>query len=144
LVVTVGAGSEPGCVYQSSLTPGASKACDVEGDALTDAAAHDDSGSATSITFERRFNPGSTPNAGMLDVGDTLLSKSVIALAIGKDGKVASCKVVSTSGDSAPNYGCKEARAERFRTAAPAASDGATRRTATMTILVYAHEEHYA
>jgi len=144
LVVTVGAGGEPACIYQSSLAPGASQECDVQGDTLADAAESDGgAATATSITFERRFSPGRSPELTPVQAGDTLLSKAVIALAIGKDGTVAGCKVVATSGDSAPNYGCKEARAERFKTSAPATSDEGLR-AATMTILVYAHEEHYA
>jgi hypothetical protein len=141
LVVTVGGGGEPDCVYQSSLSPGSSKACGVEGDGLAEAPSGD-SGTATAITFERRFTPGPSPDL-TVNAGDTLLSKSVIALAIDKQGKVAGCKVMATSGDSAPNYGCAEARAERFKTSAAEEKGGAFQ-VATMTILVYAHEEHYA
>jgi len=142
LVVTVGGGADPDCVYQSSLAPGASQKCDVEGAGFAEVVQADD-GQATAITFERRFTPGAVPDAGHVHAGDTLLAKSVIALAIDKAGKVTGCKVVSSGGDMAPNYGCAEARAERFRTAAPVESHEPTR-TATMTILVYAHEEHYA
>jgi hypothetical protein len=145
LVVTVSAGTDPQCVYQSSLAPGESQKCDVDGDGLSGAvgANEGDKSQATAITFERRFSPGPVADAGMVGAGDTLLGKSVIALAIGKDGRVQGCKIVSSGGDMTPEYGCAEARAERFKTAAPAINSEPLR-TATMTILVYAHAEHYA
>lgn len=141
LVVTVGAGGDTVCRYQSSLTPGSVKSCEVEDGALGAEAAND--GAATAITFERRFTPGTMPDAGNVAAGDTILGRAVIALSIGANGKVEGCKVVATDGDAAPSYGCKEARAERFQTAVPAHDEGTTK-AATMTILVYAHEEHFA
>ena len=71
LVVTVGGGGDTDCIYQSSLAPGSNQACDVQGDALAEAAG-DDSGSATSITFERRFTPGPSPDVTPVHAGDTI------------------------------------------------------------------------
>lgn len=143
LVVTMpGGGAAPACVYQSSLAPGETQKCDVEGGAMREEAGAAD-GKATSITFERRFSPGMTADAGQLAPGDTLIGKSVIALAIDASGRVKGCKVVASDGEMTPDYGCKEAAAERFQTAAPAMGD-AELKAATMTILVYGHEEHYA
>lgn len=142
LVVTMGGGgAAPACIYVSSLAPGESQKCDVEGGAMREEAGAAD-GKSTSITFERRFSPGMTADAGQLAPGDTLIGKSVIALAIDASGRVKGCKVVASAGEMTPDYGCKEAAAERFQTAAPAAE--AALKAATMTILVYGHEEHYA
>ena len=139
LVVTVGSG-ETQCLYHSSLAPGASQACDVEGEAMAKAGPSE-AGKATEITFERRFTPGPVPDGGAVSAGDTLLGKSVIALAIAADGRVRGCKLIGRSGDMVPDYGCEEAKAERFQTAV--AQSREPQRIATMTILVYAHEEHY-
>ena len=63
-----------------------------------------------------------------------------MALAIDSAGSVKGCKIVATGGDMTPDYGCKEATAERFEaSAAKAASAG---REGVMTILVYGHAEH--
>ena len=142
LVLTLGdEGETRTCTYQTSLIPGETKDCEVGG-----AAAGADEASAeglpeqlTHITFERRFSPDATMDDAEVAAGDTLLGKSVLALAIDALGKVRGCQVVATGGMK-PDYGCKEAAAEKFEasaTAMPVAT-----RVATLTILVYAHEEN--
>ena len=49
-----------------------------------------------------------------LQTGDTLLGRQVMALAIDPVGKVSGCKVVATSGDVTPEYGCEQASSEKF------------------------------
>ena len=98
-------------------------------------------GTTTTITFERRFTPGTTlPSEASLQTGEKLLGKEVMALAIDHAGKVSGCRVVDTSGDTGVAYGCDEAAAEKFETAAAAAEGG--HRLGFMTILVYGHNEH--
>ena len=139
LVVTVGEeGEARACQYETSLEPGKLEPCDVEGMGSADA----DSGlpeQITRITFERRFSPAASLADGEVAAGDSLLGKSVLALAIGANGKVLGCKVVAAGGIK-PDYGCKEAAAEKFE--ASAASAAVATRVATLTILVYAHEEN--
>lgn len=140
VTVTVsGDGNAKACRFESSLKPGADASCEVE----SSAASTDKSGSKdqfTRITFERRFSPGDVPDAGQLHVGDTLLGRQVMALAIDGKGAVQGCEIVARSGDMAPEYGCKEATAERFE--ASASTNAVAARTAYMTIIVYGHAEH--
>ena len=142
LVLTLGdEGETRTCTYQTSLIPGETKACEVTG-----ATARAEQASAaglpeqlTHVTFERRFSPDAAMDDAAVAVGDTLIGKSVLALAIDAQGKVRGCKVVVTGGMK-PDYGCKEAAAEKFEasaTAAPVAT-----RVSTLTILVYAHDEN--
>ena len=63
-----------------------------------------------------------------------------MALAIDAAGSVKGCKIVSPPGDMTPDYGCKEAAAEKFE--ASAAKAAPRRREGYMTILVYGHAEH--
>ena len=138
LVVTVGdEGETRACQYETSLEPGKRTPCDVEGAASAEAASALPE-QVTRITFERRFSPAANLADSEVKAGDSLLGKSVLALAIASDGRVLGCKVVAAGGMK-PDYGCKEATAEKFEAStgtAPAAA-----RVATLTILVYAHEE---
>ncbi len=140
LVVTVGEeGEARACRYETSLEPGKQEACDVEGmgEANADAGLPEQ---ITQITFERRFSPAASLADSEVAAGDSLLGKSVLALAIGADGKVLGCKLVAAGGMK-PDYGCKEAAAEKFE--ASAGSEAAVAaRVATLTILVYAHAEN--
>ena len=45
-----------------------------------------------------------------------------MALAIDSAGSVKGCKIVATGGDMTPDYGCKEATAERFEASAAKAA----------------------
>jgi hypothetical protein len=140
-VTITGDGQAQGCRFETSLQPGAGKACDVVASAgaaakLSTSGAKDQ---YTRITFERRFNPGWQPDANEAPAGDLLLGRQVMSLAIGARGTVEGCQIVATSGDMRPEYGCKEASAERFQASAPA---GSPKRQGYMTILVYGHSEH--
>lgn len=139
-VTMSGDGKAQSCRYESSLRPEAAKDCDVTGD---QASAANGSGASnksdlTRITFERRFTPGASPASSELQPGETLLGQQVMALAIDQAGSVKGCKVVAASGAMTPDYGCKEAEAEKFEASAakPSGSEG------LMTIIVYGHAEH--
>ncbi len=142
LVLTVGdEGAPQSCLYETSLEPGATKECDVvdEGNPAQASAAMPEQ--MTRITFERRFSPVASLADSEVAAGDTLLGKSVLALAIDKQGRVRGCKVVATGGTE-PDYSCKEAAAEKFE--ASATSEVKPLRVATLTILVYARQEQIA
>jgi hypothetical protein len=131
-------GNAHGCEYQTSLA-GAAQSCDVSGDSKALAAgAGGPKGAYTRITFERRFSPGSAPDTGKLHAGDTLLGGQVMALAIDGSGAVNGCRVVAKSGGMTPDYGCAEARAEKFETSARSAVPSTQ---GYLTILVYGHSE---
>ena len=137
-----GDGHPQSCRFESSLKPEDGQECQVE--ASQAAVAKTSTGSKdslTRITFERRFSPGAQPDAA-LPTGDTLLGRQVMALAIGTKGTVEGCKIVAASGDMRPEYGCKEASAERFQTSAATGAKPTATREAYMTILVYGHSEH--
>ena len=97
----------------------------------------------TSITFERRFSPSAKPDTGDVKAGDTLLGGQVMALAIDAHGAVRGCHVVAAAGDLTPDYGCDEAKAERFEASA-ARSSATPAREGYLTVLVYGHSEHVA
>jgi hypothetical protein len=141
VTVTISGDGQPqGCRFESSLKPGEATVCQVA--ASQAAVAKTSTGSkdqSTRITFERRFSPA-RPGDADLPTGDTLLGQQVMALAIGAKGTVDNCEIVSASGDMRPQYGCKEASAERFQ--AGATSSHAAPRQGYMTILVYGHSEH--
>jgi hypothetical protein len=140
LVVTVGEDGETrACQYETSLEPGKRTPCEVEGKASAEAAAALPE-QLTRITFERRFSPTANLADGEVAAGNELLGKSVLALAIDGEGSVLGCKVVATGGMK-PDYGCKEAAAEKFEASATAKAPVATR-VATLTILVYAYDEN--
>ena len=90
------------------------------------------------VTFERRFGPGGRLDAGKLQPGDRLLGRQVMFLTIGPNGAIESYKLVATSGEVPPDYGCAEAKKEQFRVEASA--QGSTRQ-AFMTVLAYSHTE---
>ena len=137
LVVTVGeAGETHACQYETSLEPGRRQPCEVEGSGEAAAGVPEQ---VTRITFERRFSPVASMADAELKAGDNLLGKSVLALAIDGAGRVMGCKVVATGG-AKPDYGCAEARAEKFEASATTAATPT--RVATLTILVYAHAEN--
>jgi hypothetical protein len=139
-VTVAGDGNPQACRFESSLKAG-SDDCEVVGTAAGASEGSGSKGEYTRITFERRFSPGRVPDAGNLQPGDTLLGRQVMALAIDGSGAVKGCEIVAQSGDMAPEYGCKEAAAERFQ--ASATTDGkAAPRAAYMTIIVYGHAEH--
>jgi len=135
-VTMTGDGDPQSCRYESSIK--GADSCAVEG-AGKPAAKSEKSEEFTKITFERRFSPGAKlPDVGKLHPGDTLLGGSIMALAIDGSGAVKGCQVVATHGGVKPDYGCDQAKAEKF-----AASTNAPERPkhAYMTILVYGHSE---
>jgi hypothetical protein len=144
ITVTIsGDGKPQSCHFESSLKPSSPQTCDVTGNEAAQATTSSPSAKAeyTKITFERRFQPGSQPNANALQPGETLLGGQVMALGIDPQGLVKSCKVVSQSGSLQPQYGCTEATTEHF--VATAGNPRATpQREGYMTIVVYGHSEH--
>ena len=140
-VTNAGDGKSNSCKYETSMVPDASKDCDVVGDAKSlGAGTATAKNELTRLTFERRFNPGAMPVDAALETGDTLLGRQVMSLAIDAAGKVKGCRVVATSGDVTPAYGCEDARGEHFE--ASAVKTGTEPRVGYMTVLVYGHEEH--
>lgn len=142
VTVTIsGDGATQSCRYESSLRPD-TKACDVVSGAgaMARETGGGSKGEYTRITFERRFHPGAAlPDSGGLEPGDKLLGQQVMALAIDTKGAVKGCRIVATAGDMTTDYGCDEAKTERFE--ASAAKELAARQ-GYMTILVYGHAEH--
>jgi hypothetical protein len=134
-----GDGEAQGCQYQSSRPTGAAADCKVVGANGVSAQAASTKDGYTTITFERRFNPGNAaPSDADLQAGEKLLGRQVMALAITPAGKVSGCKVVDTSGETGLAYGCDEASAEQFASAGTSATD----RHGFLTVLVYGHSEH--
>jgi hypothetical protein len=132
-------GTELSCKYESSISPApTADGCAAPASASSEKAA---SGAAAfrKLTFERRFSPHGRPDSGVVEKGDTLLSQRVLYLAIDASGKVQDCRVVSTSGEMALEYGCDEARSEKFAAGAHGAA-----RQAFMTVRVYGHTEQIA
>lgn len=148
-VTMTGDGEPQSCSYESSLRGSDPNACDVKSDAPAATASPSKSASSggsksgiTRITFERQFLPGLTqPGEASMTPGDTLLARQVLALHIDPAGAVKGCQVVAKSGDMTPEYGCDDAKTERFEANSKAAS---TQRQGFMTVLVYGHEEHVA
>ena len=133
-------GTQQSCNYHFSLSPNGPEACDQEmADSIPGRKAQGGAGAFSKLTFERRFSPGSKLDSGRLQTGDKLLGQQVMFLTISAEGSIESCKVVGTSGDLVPTYGCNEAKAEQFRVKAGASSDVPSQ--AFMTILVYGHQE---
>jgi hypothetical protein len=144
-VTIAGDGQTQSCRWESSLQPDNAQDCEVAGvkAAATGKSSHLGSEQYTRITFERRFSPGAAPGADKLAVGDMLLGRQDMALAIDAKGAVKHCRIVAASGEMTPDYGCAEAQAERFQTSAgTATANEAPPREGTMTILVYGHAEH--
>lgn len=89
----------------------------------------------TKLTFERKFIPGDrAPGSVETDVGDTLIAAHMMELSIDASGAVSHCQVIASAGDERPDFGCEEAKAERY-----AATAGGSR--GYMTIAVSAHRE---
>jgi hypothetical protein len=140
-VTRSGDGKAQSCKYEASASAAAARDCDVDDkEAATVKPAQGAKEQLTKITFERRFSPSAAPTLAMVAAGDTLLGGQVMALAIDGVGKVSGCKVVATSGDMTPDYGCDEAKTERFEASGKTAK--APTRQGFMTILVYGHNEH--
>lgn len=142
VIVTIsGDGKPQSCRFESSRKPNSAQSCDVVGNEAALATSPGAKSEYTRITFERRFKPGSQPDAGDLQTGETLLGGQVMALGIDAHGAVKTCKLISQSGSMRPQYGCDEATTERFE-----ASAGNLRtaplREGYMTIIVYGHSEH--
>ena len=138
-IVMSGDGKAQGCTYQTNLAAPPAQDCKVvaaNGAPVQPTAAK---GQYSRITFERRFDPGTAPAESVIEPGDKLLGRQVMALAIDEAGKVSGCTVVAATGETGLAYGCEEARAERFEAAAPRSA--APRREGFMTILVYGHTE---
>lgn len=136
-------GKQQACHYQSSLAAGGPKACDPEMAATIPAIGGKGSlGLYSKLTFERRFSPGAKLDSGRLQAGDKLLGQQVMFMTFGAGGSIAFCRVVGTSGDLVPAYGCDEAKTEQFRL--PASAPSSAPRQAFMTILVYGHQEQIA
>jgi hypothetical protein len=141
-------GEAQNCQYSTSRAGAPGADCTVVGSGLAPQAASSAAPSSaakdgvTTITFERRFNPGAAPPLeANLAAGEKLLGKEVMALAIDHAGKVSGCRIVDTSGETGLAYGCDEATGETFEASAHAAS-ASDRRLGYMTILVYGHNEH--
>ena len=148
ITVTVdGNGDSQGCLYTSSRGE-RSNDCAVEasagaGGSATEGHSANAREQVTRITFERRFTPGAiAASDGAVQTGDTLIGREVMALAIDGRGAVKTCKVVSTTGEMTLDYGCAEARAEKFQ--ASMSRGEVTPREGYMTVLIYAHPEHMA
>lgn len=140
-VKMTGDGEAQGCQYQTSRAAAAGADCQVVGASGAAAQASTAKDGYTTITFERRFSPGSAaPNDSAIQEGEKLLGRKVMALAINHAGKVSGCKIVDSSGDTGLAYGCEEASGEQFASAGAAAS--APDRHGFMTVLVYGHSEH--
>jgi len=135
-------GAEQSCKYESSLSAKGVEVCDDKASGVKERDAQGRSGLYSKLTFERRFSPGGKLDSGRLQPGDKLLARQVLFLTIVADGSVQSCRVVATSGDMLPDYGCEEARAEKFRAQASGAAEAT--RQAFMTVLVYGHTEQIA
>jgi len=145
ITVTVdGNGDSQGCLYTSSSGE-RSNDCTVDASAGDGSDGHSATArdQVTRITFERRFTPGAITAAdGVVQTGDTLIGREVMALAIDGRGSVKTCKVVSTTGEMTLDYGCAEAKAEKFQ--ASMRRGETAPREGYMTVLIYAHPEHVA
>ena len=140
-----GDGKPEACLYQTSLSPSKTEACDVGTEQAAAASkASESHGEITRITFERRFNPGAAPEKPKLQIGDTLLGGQMMALAIDAKGAVKGCRVVAASGAMRPEYSCDDAQAEKFKASYIPGGREAPDREGYMTILVYGHSEHMA
>ena len=136
-------GTQQSCQYQSSLSAKGAETCNKDMAAsVAPRTAKGAAGVYSKLTFERRFSPGKRLDSGRLQTGDKLLGQQVMFLTFDSEGSIDSCRVVGTSGDMLPAYGCDEAKSEQFRVQASAPADGPHQ--AFMTILVYGHQEQIA
>ena len=137
ITVTVdGEGTQQSCRYETSAA--GARACDAARSASIRSSGNGTAGQFKKLTFERRFSPGDKLDAGTLQPGDTLLGRQVMFLTIDARGAIDSCRIVSSSGDAPPDYGCEEVKKEQFRAEATAA------RQAFLTVLAYGHSESVA
>lgn len=134
-------GQQRSCFYHSSLSSTPPEACHESVAAGIEVRGDGQSGLFSKVTIERRFSPGRQLDAGRLEPGDTLLGRQVMFLTIDARGAIASCHLVSRSGEAPPDYDCDKARKEQFR--AQASADAGARQ-AFMTILAYGHTEEIA
>jgi hypothetical protein len=133
-------GTQQSCKYQSSLSAKGAETCDeAMASTMPTRKAEGGTGAFAKLTFERRFSPGGKLDNGPLQTGDQLLGQQVMFLTIDVDGSIQSCRIVGTSGDMLPAYGCEQAKSEQFRVEASAPSDAP--RQAFMTIRVFGHQE---
>jgi hypothetical protein len=141
-VTIAGDGKAQSCRYETSLHPNAGAECDVTGDqaSMAKGSGASNKSDLTRITFERRFTPGTQAAKADMLPGETLLGQQVMALAIDAAGSVQGCKIVSADGAMTPDYGCTEAKAEKFE--ASAAKPAPSGCEGFLTILVYGHAEH--
>lgn len=143
-LTVAGDGKAESCKYQSSTkTEAAAADCALVSDEFGDgdsdhAASHADQ--YMTLTFERRFSPGSATPDTPLQPTETLLGSKMMAIAINAGGKVTGCKVIESSGDMPPSYSCEEASTERFAAAAGNRGD----RQGFFTVRIYGHSEHVA
>jgi hypothetical protein len=142
VTVTIGGDGQPqSCRFESSAKPDSAQACQVEASqAAVAKTATGSKDSYTRITFERRFTTEWQSASAQAPAGNMLLGQQVMSLSIGAKGVVEGCQIVSASGDMKPQYGCKEASAEKFQTGVRTGEPAS--RQAYMTILVYGHSEH--
>lgn len=134
-------GKQHSCHYEASLSGDGIQVCDRAMADSVEAGSSGQAGVFSKVTFERRFSPGNRLDSGRLQPGDTLLGRQVMFLTIDAKGAIQSCKVVASSGDAPPDYGCNEAKQEQFKAEANA---DATDRQAFMTVLAYGHLEQIA
>src|SRR4051812_42921391 len=126
VTMTIASDGKPqSCKYETSFVPANAKDCDVTGSAAAVGAGADGatpgSDEYTRLTFERRFQPGAAvPGDGGLQVGEKLLGRQVLSLAIDAAGAVKGCRIVAASGDVTPEYGCDDATSEHFEASAGA------------------------
>ncbi|MDQ3246675.1 MAG: hypothetical protein M3Q52_07265 [Pseudomonadota bacterium] len=137
-VTMSGDGSTENCRYETSTAGAGAEACKVEDIGPLREMAGGESGTYTTITFERRFNPGEQPDIGSLAAGDSLLGAQVMAVAINGEGAVSGCRVIAASGGLLPDYSCDDARAERFQASTGGQAPDATQ--GFVTVLVYGHQ----
>ena len=117
VTVTIsGDGKAHSCRFESSFKPNGAESCDVSSSPGATSKLSNSGSKAefTRITFERRFTPGARASRGSR-LATRCSGQQVMALAIGAKGTVEGCEIVSTSGDVRPDYGCNEAKAEKFQ-----------------------------
>ena len=135
-------GTQQSCKYQSSLSAKGAETCDKDMASSVASPKSEGSGAFSKLTFERRFSPGGKLDNLRLETGDKLLGQQVMFLTIAADGSIQSCRIVGTSGDMLPSYGCEEAKSEQFRVRGSAPTEAPHQ--AFMTIRVFGHQEQIA
>lgn len=142
VMVTVDDKGEKQCRYEASYSGKGVEACDKDLAESIPAGKSGQAGLYSKVTFERRFSPGvGRVDSGQLQPGDTLIGRQVMFLTLEEDGSIASCHVVSKSGESPSDYDCDEVKKEQFKAQA-SAETGA--RQAFLTVLAYGHTEQIA